>query len=383
MSSFWGEFLHLSLFGESHGTGIGFVLDNLPAGQYIDIDDIKAFMKRRAPGQTPWSTPRKESDLPQILSGFYRDRTTGTPFSAIIKNQDTISKDYRNLETIPRPGHADYTGMVRYRGANDPRGGGHFSGRLTAPITMAGAICLQILKRQGIEIHAHIKEIAGIADDAIDMANPDIEALQSCSEKSFPVLSDEKGQQMADAVEEARLAQDSVGGIVELYAWGLPVGIGDPMFGGLEPKIASFIYAIPAVKALSFGAGIDAVRSRGSLNNDPMFYEQDGEDKVVSHRSNNAGGLDGGITNGMPIVFKVGIKPTSSISIEQESVDLSTESDSPLVVKGRHDPCIVPRALPVIEAATAIVLLDALLLSGRFDYEKDGHEIENMSGEES
>lgn len=372
MSSYWGQYLHLSVFGESHGEGIGAVLDNLPPGQAIDLDEVKAFMKRRAPGQTPWSTPRKEMDLPQIVSGFYRRRTTGTPLTCLIKNQDTQSKDYANLETVPRPGHADLTGQARYLGYNDPRGGGHFSGRLTAPITFAGAVCKQILERQGIHIAGHVKEIAGIPDRPIDLARPPFRELAGVAAKKFPTLDDNQGQLMIDAVEEARMALDSVGGVVEIVVWGLFAGIGDPMFGGLEPRLASFLYAIPAVKGLSFGAGFDQTKRRGSENNDSPQFVQHDDHFHIRNKTNHSGGIDGGISNGNPIIFQVGIKPTSSIGQPQDSIDLTANENTTLVVKGRHDPCIVPRALPVCEAAAAIVLLDSLLLTDLFDFEATG-----------
>lgn len=374
MSSYWGQFLHLSLFGESHGEGIGAVLDNLPPGQLIDMDQIKAFMKRRAPGQSPWSTPRRESDLPQVLSGIYRRRTTGTPLTALIRNQDTRSVDYAELSRVPRPGHADLTGKIRYREANDPRGGGHFSGRITAPLCFAGAVCKQILERQGIKIYGRVREIAGIEDTPIDLAKPPFEALGAACQKGFPVLDDERGKAMAEAVEAARMSRDSVGGIVEIIISGVPAGLGDPMFGGLEPRLASFIYAIPAVKALSFGAGFDACRHRGSENNDSPQFVGSPENLRIRNITNNSGGIDGGIANGMPIAFQVGIKPTSSVSLPQPSIDLVTGENTELVVKGRHDPCIVPRAVPVCEAAAAIVLLDIMLCSGLFDYEQDGED---------
>lgn len=374
MSSYWGEHLHISVFGESHGEGIGAVLDNVPAGQSVDMLRVRQFMERRAPGKSPWSSPRNESDIVDVLSGIYKDKTTGTPLAVFIKNRDKRSKDYDNLLNVPRPGHADITGRARYRGANDPRGGGHFSARVTAGICFQGAICLQILERQGIHIAARIKEIAGLEDVTIDYANPPYETLKALATQTLPVVDEQVAQQMIDRVEEVRLAQDSVGGFVELFAWGMPAGIGDPMFGGLEPKLASFIYAIPAVKALSFGGGFETMRKLGSENNDsPQFQNRNGQ-RILENKTNNAGGIDGGISNSMPIVMQVGFKPTSSISIEQDSVNLLSEENSKLVVHGRHDPCVVPRAVPIVEAASAIVLLDALLLSGKFDYEKDHDE---------
>ena len=370
MSSYWGDFIKLSVFGESHGPGIGVVIDDLPAGQGLDMEAVRAFMDRRAPGRSPWSSPRQESDRVEVLSGVYKNRTTGTPLAGFIRNRDTRSKDYENLQTIPRPGHADLTGRARYRGANDPRGGGHFSGRLTAAICFAGAVAKQILERQGVRVFAHIKEIAGIEDASLTL-----ESLSQTPEwvqehQDFPVIDAVQGQKMIDAVEAARMDQDSVGGIVEVVLLGVERGIGNPIFGGLEPKLASFIYGIPAVKALSFGDGFAVTRRRGSENNDALEYVE--ESSKIRSKTNHGGGIDGGISNGMPIVFQVGIKPTSSISLEQDSVNLETKKNSKLIIHGRHDPCIVPRAVPVLEAAAAIVLLDQLLLSGRFDYEQVG-----------
>lgn len=372
MSSFWGEYLHLSIFGESHGPGIGGVIDNLPPGQYIDPDELAAFTARRAPGRSAEATARKESDRPEFLSGLFAGRTSGTPLAFVIRNEDRRSADYEALRFIPRPGHADLSGKIRYRGANDPRGGGHFSGRLTAPICLAGGICRQILARQGIRIYGRIKEIAGIEDAPLDLARPPISALRALPEKDFPVLSDEKGKAMRAAVAEAAAEGDSVGGIAEVLITGVPAGLGDPLFGGLEPRLASFIYAVPAVKALSFGAGFEACRKRGSENNDSPQFLGEGDALRIRSTSNNAGGIDGGIANGMPIVFQAGVKPTPSIRKTQKSIDLRSGENTELSVKGRHDPCIVPRALPVFEAAAAFVLLDMLLLSGLFREEAGG-----------
>ncbi|SHI75142.1 chorismate synthase [Parasporobacterium paucivorans] len=366
MSSFWGNQLHISIFGESHGKGIGVVVDSPPPGIKLDIDAIRAFMLRRAPGRTPWSTPRKEEDTPEILSGFYHECTTGTPLTAVIRNSDTHSSDYGNLVQVPRPGHGDLTGSIRYKGFNDIRGGGHFSGRLTAPLCFAGAVSLQILEKQGIQIYARIKEIAGIEDVPLDPARPPMQELSQLRLKSFPTLDDSAGSSMIDAVEKARMELDSVGGIVECFITGLPAGIGDPMFGGLEPRLASMLYAIPAVKALSFGSGFDICRRRGSENNDSPFYSDEGGQRHITYKTNHSGGVDGGISNGMPVVFQLGIKPTPSISLEQDSIRLSDKTDAKLVIKGRHDPCIVPRAVPVAEAAAAIVILDSLMGSGWF-----------------
>lgn len=366
MSSFWGNKLHISIFGESHGSAIGVVIDSPPPGEQLDHEMIAHFMERRAPGRTPWSTPRKESDIPEILSGYFNDHTTGTPLTAMIRNSDMHSRDYENLAFIPRPGHADLTGSIRYKGYNDLRGGGHFSGRLTAPICYAGAVSLQILQRKGIQIYARIKEIEGISDSAVDMAHPPLSKLSLLQDKVFPTLDDAAGLSMIQAVEKARMEEDSVGGIVECFIFGLPAGIGDPMFGGLEPKLASMLYAIPAVKALSFGSGFDACRMRASVNNDSPYYSDQRDKRSISYRTNHSGGIDGGISNGMPVVFQIGIKPTPSISREQDSVSLTEKIETKLHVKGRHDPCIVPRAVPVAEAAAAIVLLDTLMDAGWF-----------------
>lgn len=369
MGSFWANHLSISLFGESHGAGIGATIDKLPPAQAISYDEIQAFMHRRAPGHFPWATKRKESDIPEILSGYYLSRTTGTPMTALVRNTDQRSKDYSNLWNHPRPGHADFSGNVRYRGANDKRGGGHFSGRITAGICFAGSVCLQILRRQGIEIYAHIHSIADIPDAEVDLAHPPVNALRAVQTKDFPVLDDEQGAAMIEAVSQARDAKDSVGGYIECFVLGLPVGIGDPMFGGLEPRLASFIYAIPAVKSLSFGDAPAIFSRRGSQNNDSPQFDKNG--KIV-WLSNHNGGADGGISNGQPLVFRTGFKPASSVSQPQETINYSSRSNETVTVEGRHDPCIVPRAVPVVEAAAAIVILDALLASGRFDPEKTG-----------
>ena len=353
MSSMWGDNIKISLFGESHGQGIGVVVDGLPPGFELDMKKIAAHTKRRAPGDFAWSTRRKEADEPEILSGFFNGKTCGTPLAAVIRNTDTRSIDYADLTAKPRPGHADITGRIRYKGANDPRGGGHFSGRITAPLTFAGAICMQILESSGIEISAHICEIAGITDSGAPTpgATPP-------SKKTFPVYDDERGVLMQKAIEEAFFKTDSVGGVVEAFAHGFPAGYGDPFFGGIESRVASMFFSIPAVKGVEFGIGFEASRHRGSENNDSPVMA---EGNVVSRKTNNAGGMEGGISNGMPIVARCAFKPTSSIAAEQDTVNLNTMTNDKLSVRGRHDPCIVPRAVPVVESALAIVLLDVLM----------------------
>lgn len=358
MPSTWGNTLKISLYGESHGAGIGVVMDNVPPGEPVDEKAVLAFMARRAPGHTPWSTPRKEDDIPRILSGIYQGRTTGTPISALIENTDTRSHDYAPQADVPRPGHADYTGRLRYLGANDPRGGGHFSGRVTAGLCFAGALCDQMLARRGIRVVTRVKEIAGITDVRIDPANPEEHLLGAIAGNAFPTADRACGALMAEAVEKARMQTDSVGGIVQGFVLGLPAGIGDPMFGGVEPVLASLLYGIPAVKAVTFGDGFEACRRRGSQNNDAITVDGEGN---IRTRTNHGGGSDGGITNGMPLVFEAGIKPTASISQPQDSVNLATLAPEQKLTQGRHDPCIAARAAAVVHAAAAVAVMDLLL----------------------
>lgn len=356
MSSNWGNPIHLSIFGESHGPGIGVTLDGLPAGEAIDLDELQIQMARRAPGHDRTATPRKEKDLPEILSGMLEGRTTGAPLCALIRNTNTRSGDYQNLSVLPRPGHADYTGYIRYQGYNDIRGGGHFSGRLTAPLVFAGAVCRQILKRRGIDIGAHIYSIRGIADQPFDPVDVDGPLLQRLSHMNFSLVNPEAELPMRDAVEQARLSLDSVGGIVECAAVGVPAGLGSPMFGGVENVLSSLLFGIPAVKGVEFGDGFAAADLTGSQHNDP-FRMVDGNVRTVT---NHAGGILGGITTGMPIVLRTAIKPTASISQTQNTVDLVTGQNAELSVQGRHDPCIVPRAVPVVEAAVAVAILNLM-----------------------
>lgn len=358
MASTWGNHIKLSIFGESHGPAIGAVLDGLPAGEAIDLEEVLLQMKRRAPGQDRSSTPRKEGDVPRILSGMLEGHTTGAPLAAIIENTNTRSGDYANLLAKPRPGHADFTGNVRYHGANDPRGGGHFSGRLTAPLVFAGAVCRQILARRGIVIGSHAYAIAGVADVPLDPVTVSKEQLCDLSKRSFPVIDPKAEDKMRVEIEKARLSCDSVGGIVECAAVGLPAGIGSPMFDGVENRLASILFGIPAVRGVEFGAGFAAAALRGSEHNDAFVREQ-GQVRTVTNRH---GGVLGGITSGMPLLFRVAFKPTPSISKEQATVDLQNPEvpQVPLTVVGRHDPCIVPRALPVVEAAAAVALLDLM-----------------------
>lgn len=352
-----GNKLRVTVFGQSHAPAIGCVIDGLPAGFAPDMERVAAFMARRAPGQNAWSTPRKESDAPEILSGLVDGRTCGAPVAMVIHNTNQHSKDYSGLKRTPRPSHADYTAMIKYGDDYDVRGGGQFSGRLTAPLCFAGALALQLLEQKGIVIAAHIDRIAGVCDDSPDFAGVGREELAAVLEKAFPVFNDDAGMKMRQAIEEARVDTDSVGGVIRCFAVGLPAGIGEPMFGGVENRLASALFGIPAVRGVSFGTGFAAAGMRGSEHNDP-FVMDGGR---VAARANHAGGVLGGITSGMPLVVNVGIKPTASIAREQGTVDLQTKENASLVIHGRHDPCIVPRAVPVVEAVTALTLLDMLM----------------------
>ena len=357
MSSVFNRGIKLSLFGESHGKGIGVVLDGLPAGEPVDFDEINAFMARRAPKKDGTSTMRNEKDSAEILSGIYENKTTGTPLAAVIYNSDQHSGDYGNIAHIARPAHADYTGFLRYKGANDPRGGGHFSGRITAPLCFAGAVCEQILKRRGITVGAHIYSVKNVKDTPFDPVNVTANQLEFVKSRPFPTLSENAETEMRELINSARTAQDSVGGIVECAAVGFPAGIGSPMLDGLENVISGLVFAIPAVKGIEFGNGFLCAELFGSENNDE-FAVQNG--KIVT-KTNNHGGILGGISSGMPIIFRVAFKPTPSISRPQNSVDFKTMTEQELIIKGRHDPCVVPRAVPCIEAALNIALLSAML----------------------
>lgn len=355
MSS-WGNSVRISIFGESHGEGIGVVIDGLPAGERIDMDAVYLQMARRAPGKDRAATPRLEKDIPRVLSGMLGDVTTGAPLCAVIENTNTRSGDYGNVMSSPRPGHADYTGYVRYGGNNDIRGGGHFSGRLTAPLVFAGAVCRQILERRGISIAAHISSVGNIADERFDPVNIPDELMKRLSGCVFGLIDRSKEEAMRALIEECRLAGDSIGGTIECAVCGVPAGAGSPMFGGIENVISSIVFGIPAVKGIEFGAGFAASEMRGSENNDEFYYDGD----TVKTRTNNHGGILGGISSGMPIIFRAAIKPTPSISIEQNTVDLTEGKDTTLAVKGRHDPCIVVRAVPVVEAAAAVAMINIL-----------------------
>ena len=355
MSSEFGRTLRVGVFGQSHGAAIGVTVDGLPAGERIDLAELQAFLDRRKPGKSPLSTARKENDVPQFLSGLRDGATCGSPLCAVIYNSDQHSSDYTELADKPRPSHADYTAWVKWGGQADMRGGGHFSGRLTAPLCIAGGIAKQILARHGVFVGAHLATV-GAEDDETFPLYPTDELFRAVAAKPFPTISDAAGERMQRLILAAREAQDSVGGIVECAAIGLPAGLGDPMFDGMENRIAQIVFGIPAVKGVEFGAGFAFADLRGSQANDP-FTMRDG--KVVTATNKN-GGINGGIANGMPIVFRTAVKPTPSIYKEQDTVDYIAKADAKLQIKGRHDPCIVPRAAVVQNTLAAFAVLDLL-----------------------
>lgn len=356
MSGMWGSKIKLSIFGESHGNAIGITIDGLPAGFSIDMDKIMMEMARRAPGKSSLSTPRKESDIPEILSGYFEGKTTGAPLCAIIRNSNTKSKDYSKLKDVMRPGHADYTGAVRYKGFNDYRGGGHFSGRITAPLVFAGAICKQILEVKGIIVSAHINSIGKIKDCSFLESDISDELLNSFKEKELPLINTKLEDEMRQEILSARSSGESIGGTIECAILGVSPGIGDPFFDSVESTLAHLMFSVPAVKGIEFGKGFDISKMRGSEANDEYYLENGN----IKTKTNNNGGILGGITNGMPIIFNVAIKPTASIFKEQNTVNIVTMEETTLCIEGRHDPCIVQRALPVIEAVAAIGITELM-----------------------
>jgi len=358
MSSIWGERLKISLFGESHGPAVGVVIDGLPSGIKLDFDKIGMEMGRRRPSIGAHSTKRKEPDEVEVLSGLYNGRTTGTPFCGLITNTDTRSQDYGEMSSKVRPGHADYAAFLRYKGFQDVRGGGHFSGRLTAPLVFAGAIARQYLESVGITIGSHIYKIYDVMDVAFDMANIQKEQLERLHTMDIPVNDQSCAAEFMNIIDDARRDCDSVGGIVETAAVGLPGGMGSPIFSNVEARLSSILFSVPAVKGVEFGSGFGITELYGSEANDSFYMDGD----RVRTRTNHNGGINGGITNGMPLVFRVAVKPTSSIAKEQDTIDIKEGKNVKLSVHGRHDTCIVPRAVPVIEAACAIALMDLYLM---------------------
>lgn len=354
MASEFGKILKVSVFGESHGEAIGCVVNGFPAGMEIDFDKLCAFMKRRAPGQN-FATKRKESDIPRFISGVCDMKTSGTPFCAIIENEDTRSGDYDFWNT-PRPSHADFTALERYNGKADMRGSGHFSGRLTAPLCVAGGIAMQILNKYGIFVGAHLQSVGSLMDSDFPLY-PDREQFELIAKKPIPVIDDEAGEAFAKEIESVRARGDSVGGCIEVAVVGLKVGMGNPMFDGIENRIAQAVFGVPGVKGLEFGLGFASARLNGSQNNDEFSIYED----IITCRTNNAGGILGGITTGMPVVFRVAMKPTPSISLPQNTVNIAEGENTVIAISGRHDPCIALRAVPVLEAVTALVTLDLML----------------------
>lgn len=353
MSSIFNGNIKISIFGESHGPTIGAVIDNIPAGEKIDFEKILVEMSRRAPGTNDTATSRTENDVPNIISGILNGYTTGAPICALIKNNDIKSDDYKSIANNIRPGHADYSSYIKYNGFNDPRGGGHLSGRLTASLTFCGAVCRQLLERRGIIIGAHIYSIFDICDTPFESTIPD-DLLKSLSTNKFPLINESLKEKMIQKILLAKNDGDSTGGIIECAITHVPAGLGSPIFDGIENKIASLIFSIPGIKGIEFGAGFRSTTMTGSKHNDE-FTINNGE---ISTVTNNHGGILGGISSGMPIVFRCAVKPTSSISKLQNTVDIISRKPAKLSVTGRHDPCIVPRAVPVVESIAAIALVD-------------------------
>ena len=361
MSTSYGKNINISIYGGSHDPEIGIIADGLPQGASCDLAELRSFMKRRAPGQNAYSTPRKEADEPIFLEGVDtvdgRFVLNGERLHAIIRNTTQRSSDYDNTSFVPRPSHADFAARMKYGEAVDLRGGGHFSGRLTAPLCIVGGICLQLLAERGIRVAAHISSVGEVCDDRFDLASvSEKEFSLLASRADFPVLNERAGEAMRTLIEEVRAEGDSVGGTVECAALGLPAGLGEHMFDGVENRLSQIVFGIPAVKGIEFGSGFDCASLRGSQNNDP--FALDGG-RIVT-KTNHAGGILGGMTTGMPLVFRVAIKPTPSIFREQDSVDMVSMTPKKLKIQGRHDPCIVLRAVPVLEAVTAIAIFDLL-----------------------
>lgn len=372
MASIFGDKLKVSIFGQSHSPAIGVVVDGLPAGFEIDMDKLQAFLERRAPGHSDLTTRRKEGDKPEFLSGLFNGMTCGAPLAAIIRNEDVRSQDYEEMAGAPRPGHADLTAHIKFGGAEDYRGGGHFSGRLTAPLCIAGGIALQMLEEEDILVEARIVELGGV--DLRGFYDADSLSAAASDKDSSDEKNGALNREIARIIGEAKEEGDSVGGIVECRIKNVPPGLGDPIFDGMENRISRAVFGIPAIKGIEFGAGFEAARMKGSENNDAylpvtgdgsedglLIFDEESEMMIPGTATNNAGGILGGITNGQDIVFRVAVKPTPSIAKEQDTVNYETGEARKLVVRGRHDPSIVPRVVPCVEATAAIVVLDCLL----------------------
>lgn len=353
MSATWGHHFSLTIFGESHGPAIGVVVNGIPAGTVIDRERIRFELGRRQPASA-MSTARKEPDEPEILSGVRDGRASGAPLMALFRNSDTRSGDYENLRHLMRPGHADFAAHIKHHGFNDRRGGGHFSGRLTAALVFGGAIAKLLLEEEGIKVFAHAAEIGGIADTPFDPVAPALP--EGFYQSALPVIDKKAAEKMLDAVKKAAKEEDSLGGIIECAATGLPAGVGEPFFESMESALSGMLFSVPAVKGIEFGAGFAISRMKGSGANDALRIR----DGAVVTRTNNNGGINGGITNGMPLLLRCAIKPTPSVAVLQDTVDIDKMENARISVLGRHDACIVPRAVPVIEAAVASVVYDML-----------------------
>lgn len=357
MSSDFGKNVRYSVFGQSHSEAIGIVIDGLPAGETVDPYAIRQFMARRAPAGKDYATKRKEKDEFQILSGVFNDKTCGAPLCAVILNQDVQSKSYEEIMDLLRPAHADYTAHLKYNGFEDYRGGGHFSGRLTAPLCFAGGLCREILAKRGIVVGAHILTIGSVQDKPFDPVRVSADDLKDPGRYPFPTFSVGVGDTMQAQIDLIAKRNDSLGGIIEAGVVGLPAGLGDPMFDGIENLLAKHLFGIPAIKGVEFGDGFRAASLRGSEHNDEYCLENG----KIRTKTNHAGGILGGITTGMPLILRVAVKPTPSISREQNTVNIATKEETTITIEGRHDPCIVPRAVPVVESIIAMTLLDLLM----------------------
>ncbi len=362
MSFSIGTALKVTLFGESHAKALGVVIDGLPSGEKISWETVNKKTQRRVPGLQSYTTARKETDAYEVLSGINNDITNGAPISAIIRNRDFRSGDYDNLLYTPRPMHGDYPASIKYKDGYSGAGGSFFSGRMTAPLVLAGAIITDILEKRGVNIGAHIYSIGNIRDTPWDPINLSRDKLELMNEQIFPVESEEKGIAMRNVIEDVQKEGDSIGGIVECGVVGLPVGLGEPFFEGLESLISQVVFSIPGVKAIEFGSGFEGTTMRGSQHNDSFRFDNEKSKPITS--TNNHGGILGGLSTGMPLLFRVAFKPTASISMEQDTVNLETGENVKIQIKGRHDPCIVPRGVVCVEAAVAIAITD-LMIKGK------------------
>lgn len=360
MSATWGNNFKVTIYGESHGAGVGIIIDGLPGGLSFNEKYIMSQMDRRKPGKNEFTTSRKEEDYYKVISGVFQGKTTGTPINLFIENTDTRSRDYSKTKDVMRPGHADYSGYMKYNGCNDYRGGGHFSGRLTAPLVLAGSVARCILKNYDVEIAAHIKSIGKVRDEsfAVDSIQEEVHELINSHHEQFPLLDQSKRERMKEEIIDAKEKGDSVGGVIEACILGLKPGVGNPFFDSIESRLSSMIFSIPGIKGIEFGAGFTVSELNGSSCNDELEYDEKGN---IGHKSNNNGGIIGGISNGMPIIFSAAVKPTPSIKVRQNTVNIDKKINDEICVTGRHDPCIVSRVVPVIENVSAIVILDLIL----------------------